>query len=115
MTSATARVKSFCGRTSTKPASRACLIRPSSIEFRHGATETGRRTLMRGAAGSGALSEQRDRENGDDENCAEQGEAVGVTHDRRLRSDCLADGDDGAVQGSRGVGEAVRNEILLQI
>ncbi len=69
---------------------------------------------MRGAPGAGALSEQRDRQDGDDKNGAKQREAIGVTHDRRLGTDRLADGDDGAVQCPRGVGEAVRHEILLQ-
>ena len=53
---------------------------------------------MRAAAGGGALSEQRDWKNGDDESDAEQCEAVGVAHERGLGADRLADGDDGAVR-----------------
>jgi hypothetical protein len=49
---------------------------------------------VRAAAGGGALSEEHDRKNGDDENNAEQCEAVGVAHERGLGADRLADGDN---------------------
>ena len=70
---------------------------------------------MRAAAGSGALFEQRDGNNRDDENGAEQSEGVGVTHDRGLGADGLADGDDGAVHCPRRIGEPVRFSIHPEI
>jgi hypothetical protein len=63
---------------------------------------------VRAAAGGGALSEERDRKNGDDENDAEQCETGGVAHERGLGADRLADGDDGTVQRSRRIGEPRR-------
>src|SRR5579884_776329 len=70
--------------------------------------------LMRGAGGGGALSHHHDRQNGGDEDDSEQGETIGVAHDRRLRADRLADGDDGAVPCAARARKAVRHEVALQ-
>ena len=63
--------------------------------------------LMRAGAGRGALFQQRNQCGGDEQHDAEQCEAIGVAHDRRLRPDCVTDGDDGAVHGARRIGETV--------
>ena len=71
--------------------------------------------LMRRPAGCSALAQQRHRENGGEQHDAEQGEAVGVAHDRGLRTDRIADGDDGLVPCSSHAGDPLRHRVLLQV
>jgi len=71
--------------------------RDTPSAYAPGACSATARQLVRCTTGRGALLEERDREDGCDENAAKQREAIGVTHDRRLGSDCVAYRDDRAV------------------
>ncbi len=64
-------------------------------------------------AGGCALAHQRDARDSNEQHDAKQGEAVGVAHDRRLRADRTADGNDGLVPFSCYAGDPVRQGILL--
>ena len=70
--------------------------------------------LMCAGAGRRAFFQQRDQYRGDDQHGAEQRETIGVPR-RRLGADRVADSDDGAVYRARGIREAVRHEVLLQV
>lgn len=66
-------------------------------------------------AGAGTLTQQRDRQNGSQQHDTEQCEAVSISHDRCLRADYIADGDDGLVPCFPHARDPLPNEVLLQV